>query len=196
MSYAKIRGGKVSQYPISATDLMTATPTRDYPGGIVTAEDFRIYGCQPAEFSPRPSGEVVTELVPEFIDGVLTQQWEARDMNEGELEAAKADRHKMLNLRMSEESRPLIDTGFGFEVHGGYSDLADFQVGEGMGILTIRAADNSMNTVTSAQFSDVVLMIKQRGLIIKQNKWALADAIRDAENKTELDAIDINEGWG
>ena len=112
------------------------------------------------------------------------------------LAAAKVDKKVQLDKEFAKQAfRPIVDTGLGFEVNGGYTDLADFEEGADLGLKVIRAVDNSMNTVTPEEFQSVLMAIKVRGFAIKGNKWALADSITAATTESELDAININEGW-
>jgi len=124
---------------------------------------------------------------------VANKVWGVVDISLDELKAIKKGQLDQVFNTVAE--RPVVDTGLGFEVNGGYQDLADFTVGEDLGITIIRAVDNSMNDVTEIQFKSIILAIKMNGLTLKQNKWALADSITAATTIEELDLVDINEGW-
>lgn len=89
-------------------------------------------------------------------------------------------------------ARPIIDTGYGFSVQAGFSDLASFQVGLDLGLYRIRAADNKDYEVSKEQFEDVLLQIKQNGARLMNIKWALQDEIKNASIE-ELDQIDFEE---
>lgn len=88
--------------------------------------------------------------------------------------------------------RPIIDTGYGFSVQAGFSDLASFQVGLDLGLYRIRAADNKDYEVSKEQFEDVLLQIKQNGARLMNIKWALQDEIESSAIE-ELEQINFEE---
>ncbi len=88
--------------------------------------------------------------------------------------------------------RPIIDTGYGFSVQAGFNDLASFQVGVDLGLLEIRAADNTMHSVTKEQFENVLLQIKQNGARLMNIKWTIEDEIKHASIE-ELEQINFEE---
>lgn len=89
-------------------------------GGVVVAYDFGLARLKaentgvvpdpasiPWELYPRvfdyvktvkPSADVVEKAAPAFVDGVLTQQWEARDYTVAELEGLRAQKAKAIEL--------------------------------------------------------------------------------------------------
>lgn len=79
--YAKTDdNGAVIQYPYSTADFKKDHPTvscrprfNDWADDALA--DFNI--VKVAEVA-KPSGDVVTEMAPEYVSGVLTQQWSAR----------------------------------------------------------------------------------------------------------------------
>lgn len=108
-------------------------------------------------------------------------------------ESIRCDKLNDLSSHFSKiAQRPVIDTGYGFSVQAGYSDLLEFQVGLDLGLLTIRAADNSNHAVTQEQFADVISQIKQNGVRLKSIKWAIQDEIENA-SIGELEAINFEE---
>lgn len=131
------------------------------------------------------------------VDGDWFIDWKVIDKSESELSASldtmKVVKAGKLSEYFSEISkRPIIDTGYGFSVQAGYSDLLDFQVGLKRGLLTIRAADNSNHTVTQEQFEDIIDQIENNGIRLKSIKWALQDEIKNASIE-ELEEINFEE---
>lgn len=111
-----------------------------------------------------------------------------------QLELAKIVKLSELKTYFAEISaRPVINTGYGFSVQAGYSDLTDFEVGLDLGLLTIRSADNSNHTVTSEQFADIINQIKQNGVRLKSTKWAVEGEINEAQSVESLDDINFDE---
>ena len=112
------------------------------------------------------------------------------------LDDAKAEKLKDLKTTFQKVSkRPVVNTGFGFTVHGGYSDLTDFEVGRELGFLKIRSVDNQNNDVTAEEFDAVIKAIKINGLGIKQAKWSHEAAINNATTLEDLRLIDTDAGW-
>jgi len=162
----------------------------------LTDEQRAVHGWYPIDYTDslyNPATEDRLFVSQELVGGVFKVVYVVRDLTLDELKAIK--KGQLDKEFDTAAQRPIVDTGLGFEVHGGYTDLADFTVGADLGLTVIRAADNSMHTVTPEEFQTVLMAIKLRGFAIKGNKWELADAITAATNQEELDAIDINEGW-
>ena len=80
--------------------------------------------------------------------------------------------------------KPVVDTRLGFSVDGGRGNLQDFESGLAMGVLTVRANDNTMHEVTVEQMQGIINAIRANGLSLYQTKWtkeAQIDALADVE---------------
>ena len=80
--------------------------------------------------------------------------------------------------------KPVVDTGLGFSVDGGRANLQDFESGLAMGVLNVRASDNTMHEVTSEQMQSIINTIRANGLSLYQTKWAKEaqiDALADID---------------
>ena len=80
--------------------------------------------------------------------------------------------------------KPVVDTGLGFSVDGGRANLQDFESGLAMGVLTVRASDNTMHEVTAEQMQGIINAIRASGLSLYQTKWtkeSQIDALADVE---------------
>ena len=80
--------------------------------------------------------------------------------------------------------KPVVDTGLGFSVDGGRTNLQDFESGLAMGVLNVRASDNTMHEVTSEQMQGIITAIRANGLSLYQTKWtkeAQIDALADID---------------
>ena len=80
--------------------------------------------------------------------------------------------------------KPIVDTGLGFSVDGGRGNLQDFESGLAMGVLSVRASDNTMHEVTVPQMESIITAIRANGLSLYQIKWtkeAQIDALADVE---------------
>jgi hypothetical protein len=58
-----------------------------------------------------------------------------------------------------------------------------------------RTADNQSSTVTFSEGLGILLAMAAWGAACMNRSWTLKDEIEAAQDQTELDAIDINEGW-
>lgn len=131
--------------------------------------------------------------------GAIGFLWDGEKLAPPPLPLADAKKNKLAALKsiyLIKSERPTVDTGLGFHVKGGYQDLADFQVGFELDLLTIRDAENDMVSVTKEEFAEVIHQIKLNGLSIKRRKWELEDLIESAATAEELSAIDISARWG
>lgn len=80
--------------------------------------------------------------------------------------------------------KPIVDTGLGFSVDGGRGNLQDFESGLAIGVLTVRASDNTMHEVTAEQMQGIINAIRASGLSLYQAKWtkeSQIDALADIE---------------
>ena len=80
--------------------------------------------------------------------------------------------------------KPMVDTGLGFSVDGGRTNLQDFESGLVMGVLSVRGSDNLMHEVTLTQMQGIINAIRANGLSLYQTKWtkeAQIDALADVE---------------
>ena len=82
--------------------------------------------------------------------------------------------------------RPRVDTTLGFDVDGSYEDLKNFETGKEFNILTVKDADGINRTITLLDYDTIITAIKQKGLVLYQEKWT-EEAMIDA--MTTLDEI-------
>jgi hypothetical protein len=88
--------------------------------------------------------------------------------------------------------RPIVDTGLGYSVNGGYDDLADFQIGREVALPMIRAEDNEFYDVDDAGYATILLAIKVNSLRLKQAKWSHLEAIDALTSVSEVVEYDIS----
>lgn len=86
--------------------------------------------------------------------------------------------------------RPIVDTGLGFNVDGGYRDLQNFEAGMTLGFNTVKDADGIKHDVTTEDLEAIILAIKMKGLEIYQAKWAYEDAVNNANTVEEVQNIE------
>ena len=104
---------------------------------------------------------------------------------EKELDEVKARmKAELKGVFEAKELKPNVDTGLGFSVDGGRANLQDFESGLAMGVLTVRASDNTMHEVTVEQMQSIINAIRASGLSLYQTKWtkeAQIDVLADVE---------------
>ena len=88
------------------------------------------------------------------------------------------------------DSRPRVDTGLGYFVDGGNSDLTNLAVAKDLGLDYLKDADNNFIENISAEDWDIIInKIKLNGLSYIRLKWQLQTDIDAATNMDELKVI-------
>lgn len=119
-----------------------------------------------------------TEILGDFY----TTSYEAV---EKELDSVKVRMKADVKAEFMKRSvSPIVDTGLGFSVGGGRANLQDFESGLAIGILMVRASDNTMHIVTIEQMQGIINDIRANGLSLYQTKWmkeSQIDSLEDVE---------------
>ena len=89
---------------------------------------------------------------------------------------------KRLLATLKEESeqafdRPVVDTGLGFSVDGGYFDLINFENGKALGVPYIVDVDYNQHTATNEVYDAVIQAIRVNALLQFQKKWEVKTQI-------------------
>lgn len=87
-------------------------------------------------------------------------------------------------------SRPIVDTGLGFSVQGGYQDLQNLESARDLGMTYVRASDNQSHSVTPEQWETVITTVKANAAQRFQRKWNIESEIKAAPDLNTLRAID------
>lgn len=82
----------------------------------------------------------------------------------------------------SKADKPIVDTGLGFSVDGGYRNLVDFQIGKEFAFPSVKDSDNNFQPVTASDYDTIINAIKTSGVTLYQTKWA-----KEAEVDTLVD---------
>jgi len=88
------------------------------------------------------------------------------------------------------DGRPIVDTGLGFSVDGGYRDLQNFEAGKALGFNTIKDSDGVKHTISSEDWDTIINAIRTKGIEIYQEKWAYEDAVNAANTVEEIKGIE------
>jgi len=110
------------------------------------------------------------------------------------VERARLVRLRELSKRFErfKKGRPVVDTGLGFSVQGGYEDKQNLEVAKRQGLDFVRGADDRFHTIDPATDWDAILTaIDQFGIQVYQRKWQLEAAIGSAETVEAVNAIDL-----
>ena len=119
----------------------------------------------------------------------------AQEISDNLTAAQSSKLNELKALFAQKAKRPIVDTGLGYSVNGGYEDLTDFGIGREMALPQVRDVDNIFQTATDADYAAIITAIKTNGLLLKQNKWAHTDAINSLTTVQAVKEHDITAGW-
>jgi len=105
---------------------------------------------------------------------------------------------KILQLQAVYQAKavsPVVASSLGYNIDAGYDNLTDFGIGQELGLLQIRDADNLMHSITDADYTVIIQEIKVNGLTIKQNKWVHEAVIGSLTSIDDIRSYDITTGW-
>lgn len=91
--------------------------------------------------------------------------------------------------------RPRAETSLGFAVDGSHRDLANFQVGKDLGLLSVKDADNVRQTIVVGDYDGILLAIKAKGAGIMDAKWTHGENIAALTTVDAVNAYDVTIGW-
>jgi len=98
MKKAKLENGAVVKYPYRLHDLKKDNPNTTFDPDSIPWESF---GAFDVAESNKPIAGVVTESVPVFVNGVLTQSWEGRDYDANELAEQRDEKRHAIDDEFS-----------------------------------------------------------------------------------------------
>lgn len=135
-------------------------------------------------------------------DAIILAQFNIDTQAEIDLAAWNADVPRITLEKLAElkdvftekAARPRVAT-LGFFVDGGYNDLANFQIGKDLSLLTIMDADGVEQTILLEDYDTLLLDIKVKGLQIIQANWVHKAAVAALTTVEELNAYDMTTGW-
>ena len=112
-----------------------------------------------------------------------------------------AQRGKLVELRDSylrATYRPSVDTGLGFSVDAGRTDLENYKMGKASNLLTVVDNNGVSHTITLSDYDTIITAIEQYYIACLQTKWATKEQILaiDLDGSTwkeDLEAINIAE---
>lgn len=176
-----------------------------------TAEDLAAIGLYaPVEADPIPEGKISTGQVVERVEGVVKYVHTLEDVA---VETRKVTMRAAVNAKLD----TVLTSGYSYDFGAPYGvkvlqtrnveDRTNWltsqaaysaAVASGAGSVegaTFRTEDNSTITLSYADGLNVLLSMAAWGAANYAASWSLKDAIAAAEDDTELDAIDIEQGW-
>lgn len=74
--------------------------------------------------------------------------------------------------------RPTVDTGLGYTIDGGRSDLGNFEVGKEFGVPFIKGSDGVNHPATASDYDACILAIKSKGMELYSIKWGKEEEIK------------------
>lgn len=158
-------------------------------------------GYAPVKETIRPLGDVVSEGVPELIDGVWTQTWVVRQFNTEELNAQLEEAKR----RLSSEVDRLREEAFALGLRYTFSDQSVGHIQlrpqdqinlhslrlktQGLDpeiLVPFRTYENETKMVRIGELDNIVNTSLQRGETIYVVSWGLKDQIAAATDISEL----------
>lgn len=91
-----------------------------------------------------------------------------KDLESLKAEAKARTKHRFIQLG----AKPTVDTGLGFSVDGGRSNLQDFQTGQKYALTHVKASDNQFYPVSITDYDTIINAIEQNGIDLFNKKWA------------------------
>lgn len=142
---------------------------------------------------------LTTEEKPKFINGTLRHPVKAVDVLEAEVEVIEAGmtleqlkENKKSDIKQAfvkDSEKPIVDTGLGFSVDGGYQNKQDFEVAKKYAFPMCKASDNTFHPVTASDYDTIIFAIEMNGIALYQRKWELEGLIESATTIEELEAV-------
>ena len=204
MKKAITKNNKVIRWPATLEMLRKINPDASIPKTAqapITVGETTLQNPVPV---PAPSGEVVVELIPEFVGGTLTQQWEARDMTEVEFLQMKTRISNAITSKrievLSGGKSYLFPDGETGTVETTESDLLNLtavsnRAQQGDGAFVWKDQENDVHPLTAAD----AIALGNHVFDWQQDVWAhsfvLKTTVQNASDFATLDAIDIDTGW-
>jgi hypothetical protein len=138
-------------------------------------------------------GEEIVENGLEFKDGVVFVKYEINS----NLELAKEKKKALVKgLFVAKYNRPVIDTTLGFSVDGSKDDLANFEIAKSLDLNFVKDADGALHQIELSDWDVIIGAIKQKGVLLFQEKWALETQIDACETAQELSDLDVSGAFG
>lgn len=112
------------------------------------------------------------------------------ELQDKTLDEHKVDKKNTIKQAFINESiKPIVNTGLGFSVDGGYQNKTDFETGKKYSFPQVRASDNTMHNVTLADYDTIISAIEMNGISLYQKKWQLEAQIDACTAVAEVEVI-------
>lgn len=138
----------------------------------VSAEVLASLGFFHLQYEPYPNrryykaaSETRTVIDNKFVIGYVTEDRPLDEIKQAMLADLK---ETFVNF----SKRPVVDTGLGFSVDGGYFDKINFEIGKKKGLPMIKGADNLWYDVVDADYDTIINAIEDYGILLWQTKNA------------------------
>ena len=128
-------------------------------------------------------------------DGYVINEYVMVDKAIADTDMTAILNEKLVALKQSFEEaskRPRVDTGLGFFVDGGYSDLTNFQIGKELGLLVIKDADNIEHSIAIEDYDTILSAIKTKGLSLIQSNWEFKKLLNSIDLTLDTALIEID----
>lgn len=99
-------------------------------------------------------------------------------------------------LFIAKINRPRIDTGLGFEVDGSKDDLVNLEIAKSLELDFVKDADGKLHQIKISDWDVILKAIKQKGVLLFQEKWELETKIDACTTILELSELDTSGAFG
>lgn len=191
------------EYPLSLRDLRERHPQVSFPRQL-TEELVKEFGFAVVTPTPRPAGEVVTESLPEYVDGNWVQRWDVRPFSTEELQQQLEHQRQTRVDQVQQVYRQTLEQGAEYALDPDtvfYIQLRDEDRINLMmlrddarnagteEVFSFRPLDNALVSLTPAQTITMVDEALERFKLLKEQVWDLKDQIAQTQSLAELPVI-------
>ena len=133
-------------------------------------------GYYRVEYGSQPNRRYYTSVENKaLVDNVYKITYEAVDR-------PLADVKALLKVSIKErflekQIKPIVDTGLGFSVDGGYDKVKDFEIGKKYSFPSVKASDDTFYPVSATDYDTIISAIELYGIQLFQLKWAKEEEV-------------------
>jgi len=196
--------GQIDQFPYSITDLRNDNPDTSFGTSLDDASlaDFRVFPVEPTDQPETSKTERAVVADPEFVDGQWQQRWTIEPMGINEAKAVLWERAKFLRDQFIDAGVNLAGIGV-FDsdapsrgnINGAVTMALVAQISAQPFSIDWKLADNSVKKLNGAQMIAAGIAVGKHVAECHEFAQKIGIAILNAKNNSELNAINIEDGW-
>jgi len=162
----------------------------------LTDDELNDLGYYKVEYQSKPDRQYYSSVESgELINNKYRVSYLGSEKN---LDEVKARMLKDLKVRKLEkqDGRPVVDTGLGFSVDGGYRDMQNLEGGKALGLTFCKDVDGINQSVELTDWDNILMAVRSSGLSIILDNADKKDeiaALADVEACIEYEATPYTE---